>query len=109
MDAGEEGAGKLASPFQPGADCPANAYYFDDWLADDHGVPQARERIACLFEREAGGIAWRHFDFVTGQTETRPARELVLRWLSTVGNYDSFFALTSQPNAAFKTPVWSTV
>jgi len=108
MDAGEYGAGKLASTLQPGADCPANAYYFNDWLADDHGVPQARERIACLFEREAGGIAWRHFDFVTGQTESRPARELVLRWIATVGNYDYIFDWTFQQNGAIRIAVGST-
>ncbi|HUN98633.1 MAG TPA: primary-amine oxidase [Bradyrhizobium sp.] len=108
LDAGEYGAGKLASSLVPGADCPANARFFDDWLADEHGVPQPRARIACLFERSGGAIAWRHWDFVSNQTESRPARELVLRWIATIGNYDYVFDWTFQQDASIKVAVGAT-
>lgn len=68
MDAGEYGAGKLASSLIPGSDCPADSYFFDDWIADERGVPQQRKRIACLFERGDGQIAWRHWELVNNQS-----------------------------------------
>ncbi len=108
MDAGEYGAGKLASSLVPGADCPANAYFFSDWIADEKGVAQQRPRIACLFERGDGAIAWRHWDFISNQTESRPARELVLRWIATVGNYDYLFDWTFQQDGTIKVGVGAT-
>jgi len=108
LDAGEYGAGKLASSLIPGGDCPANAYFFDDWIADEHGVPQQRHRIACLFERGDGAIAWRHWDFISNQTESRPARELVLRWIATIGNYDYLFDWTFQQDGTIKVAVGAT-
>ena len=108
LDAGEYGAGKLASSLVVGGDCPSNAFYFDDWLADEHGVAQPRSRIACLFERGDGAIAWRHWDFITNQTESRPARELVLRWIATVGNYDYLFDWVFLQDGTIKVAVGAT-
>jgi primary-amine oxidase len=108
MDAGEYGAGKLASTLIPGSDCPADSYFFDDWIADERGVPQQRKRIACLFERRDGQIAWRHWELINNQTESRPARELVLRWIATVGNYDYIFDWTFQQDGTIRVAVGST-
>jgi primary-amine oxidase len=108
LDAGEYGAGKLASSLVPGSDCPANSYFFDDWIADERGEPQPRARIACLFERGAGVIAWRHWDFITNQIESRAARELVLRWIATVGNYDYIFDWTFQQDGTIRVAVGAT-
>jgi primary-amine oxidase len=108
MDAGEYGAGKLASSLVPGGDCPADSYFFNDWIADERGVPQERPRIACLFERGDGQIAWRHNDFVTNQLESRAARELVLRWIATVGNYDYIFDWTFQQDGTIRVGVGAT-
>ena len=108
MDEGEYGVGKLASSLVPGSDCPANAYYFDDWIADERGAPQHRERIACLFERTEGVVAWRHWDFITNQTESRAGRELVLRSIATVGNYDYIFDWTFQQDGTIRVAVGAT-
>ena len=108
MDAGEYGAGKLASTLIPGSDCPADSYFFDDWIADERGVPQQRKRIACLFERRDGEIAWRHWELLNNQTESRAARELVLRWIATVGNYDYIFDWTFQQDGTIRVAVGST-
>jgi primary-amine oxidase len=108
MDAGEYGAGKLASSLVPGSDCPAGSYFFNDWMADERGAPQPRSRIACLFERNDGVIAWRHWDFITNQTESRPGRELVLRWIATVGNYDYIFDWTFQQDGTIRVAVGAT-
>jgi primary-amine oxidase len=108
MDEGEYGAGKLASSLVPGSDCPANSYFLDDWIADERGTPQPRARIACLFERNDGLIAWRHWDFITNQTESRAARDLVLRWIATVGNYDYIFDWTFQQDGTIRIAVGAT-
>ena len=91
MDAGEEGMGRMAVALQPGLDCPANAVFFDTAFADDQGKPYTQANAACLFERYAGDIAWRHYDSVTGQDEVRKQTDLVLRSISSVGNYDYIF------------------
>lgn len=91
MDAGEEGMGRMAVVLQPGLDCPPNAVFFDAAFADDQGKPYTQANAACLFERYAGDIAWRHYDSVTGQNEVRRQTDLVLRSISSVGNYDYIF------------------
>jgi primary-amine oxidase len=108
MDAGEYGAGKLASSLIAGSDCPANSHFFNDWIVDEHGLPQQRPRIACLFERSDGEIAWRHWELITNHTESRAARELVLRWIATVGSYDYIFDWTFQQDGTIKVAVGST-
>ncbi len=84
FDAGELGLGVNASPLKPGVDCPANCSLFDAVFADGSGAPVAIPRAVAIYERD-GGIAWKHED------ETRRARELVLGFVSTVGNYDYGF------------------
>ena len=59
-------------------------------------------------ERGDGAIAWRHWDFISNQTESRPARELVLRWIATVGNYDYLFDWTFQQDGTLKVAVGAT-
>ena len=91
MDAGEYGVGRLAARLAPGADCPDTAVFFDTAFADDWGNPYFQERAACLFERYNGDMAWRHYEAVNGRLETRRRIDLVLRLISTVGNYDYVF------------------
>jgi len=108
LDAGEYGAGKLAVPLVEGTDCPPTAVYLSDVLADDHGKPQVREKVACLFEREAGDIAWRHYDFVSETTESRRARDLVVRQIAAIGNYDYVFDWTFREDGTIKVSVGAT-
>jgi len=108
MDAGEYGVGKLASSLVAGSDCPANSYYFDDWIVDDRGTLLNRPRIACLFERSDGEIAWRHWEAVRDQAESRPARVLVLRWIATAGNYDYVFDWSFQQDGTIGMAVGAT-
>jgi primary-amine oxidase len=84
FDAGEFGLGLNASSMRPGIDCPANCRTFDATFADPSGAPTTLPRAVALYERDAG-IAWKHDD------EARRARELVLSFVSTVGNYDYGF------------------
>jgi primary-amine oxidase len=84
FDAGELGLGSSASPLRPGVDCPTNCSVFDAVIADTSGNPHVISGAVALYERDAG-IAWKHGE------EARRARELVLSYVATVGNYDYGF------------------
>ncbi len=84
FDAGELGMGHVASLLRPGFDCPSNATLFDAVMADERGSPHGMPHVVALYERD-GGISWKHGG------ETHRARELVLGYVSTVGNYDYAF------------------
>lgn len=87
FDVGEYGVGRLASPLEPGQDAPENARLLDAVFADDNGKPYSLERAVGIYERD-GGILWKHFDTVSGKNESRRARELVMFFVATIGNYD---------------------
>ena len=108
LDAGEYGVGKLAAQLEPGLDCPASAVFFDAVFADDWGDPYTQERAACIFERDAGEVAWRHYEAVTGQTEVRKRTDLVLRLVATVGNYDYVFDWVFRQDGAIRVALGAT-
>lgn len=87
FDVGEYSVGRLASPLEPKLDAPENAQLIDATFADDLGKPYTLERAVAIYERD-GGILWKHFDTVSGKNETRRARELVMFFVATIGNYD---------------------
>jgi primary-amine oxidase len=87
FDVGEYSVGRLASPLEPKLDAPENAQLIDATFADDFGKPYTLERAVGIYERD-GGILWKHFDTVSGKNETRRARELVMFFVATIGNYD---------------------
>jgi len=84
FDAGELGLGVTASPLRAGVDCPTNCSLFDAVIADGSGTPRNIPGAIALYERDAG-IAWKHGD------DARRARDLVLSFISQVGNYDYGF------------------
>jgi len=87
FDVGEYSVGRLASPLEPKLDAPENAQLIDATFADDFGKPYTLERAVAIYERD-GGILWKHYDTVSGTNETRRARELVMFFVATIGNYD---------------------
>jgi primary-amine oxidase len=89
LDAGEYSAGGLAAPMEPGLDCPDNSVYFDMIVAGDDGKPGVKRNVSCLFERYAGDVAWRKRS--DNLMESRPRRDLVLRFMAVLGNYDYVF------------------
>ena len=105
IDAGEFFFEGLAEPLAPGLDCPDGADYFTDVIPDEHSFPRVRERVACLFERANGEVAWRHGREGTSDVTGRPMRELVLRMNATVDNYDYLFDWVFQPNGSIRIAV----
>jgi primary-amine oxidase len=89
LDLGDYGSGGLPRGLQEGTECPANSVFFDSLVADDRGMPRRVPRTACLFERLDGQVAWTHAE--RGAAEARARRDLVLRWIATIGNYDYVF------------------
>jgi primary-amine oxidase len=108
LDLGEYTAEGLLSPLERGDDCPENAVYLDGLAADEQGVPRPRRRAACLFEREAGAVSWRHLNWLTGDIDSRRARDLVLRSIANFGNYDYVFDWVFQQDGSIRVVVGST-
>ncbi len=94
MDSGEYGFGLFLTPLRAGVDCPEYATFLPAVIADDAGMPLEIPDAICIFERNIGDPAWRHFE-IFAQTpdnfvpaEGRSETELVVRTASEVGNYD---------------------
>ena len=104
LDAGEYGVGRLAVELQPGLDCPEHAVFRDAVFVDDYGEPYRSARAACLFERDAGDIAWRHTEAVD-RSEVRRSTELVVRLVSAIGNYDYVFDWVFRQDGAIRVVV----
>ncbi|GLT78496.1 hypothetical protein SLA2020_500290 [Shorea laevis] len=91
FDAGEYGYGLCAVSLQPYRDCPANAVFMDAYIAGQNGMPVRMYNVFCIFERYSGDILWRHTETSVPSgvvREVRPEVTLVVRMVSTVGNYD---------------------
>ncbi|KAI4351618.1 hypothetical protein L6164_005962 [Bauhinia variegata] len=91
LDAGEYGFGSNAMSLDPLNDCPRNAYYMEAVFVSTDGTPYVRPNMLCVFESYGGDIAWRHVECpITGMqvTEARPKVTLVVRMVSSLGNYD---------------------
>jgi primary-amine oxidase len=88
LDVGENDFGFMASELRPGIDCPADAAFLDALLADSRGEPLDGASVVCLFARDTGAPLWRHAEGVNRSYAGRPAVELVLRTIESVGNYD---------------------
>ncbi|KAK6913930.1 Copper amine oxidase, N3-terminal [Dillenia turbinata] len=91
FDAGEYGLGLCAASLEPLRDCPENARFLDGYVTGQNGTTVKMANLFCIFERYGGDIMWRHTEFGipgTVVTEVRPEVSLVVRMVSTAGNYD---------------------
>lgn len=87
FDLGEYGVGRLANPLRRGYEVPATATLLDSVFSDDKGQAYVTKGNVAIYERD-GGILWKHQDFESEEDQTRPARNLYLTYVATVGNYD---------------------
>jgi primary-amine oxidase len=87
FDVGEYSVGKLASPLELGTDTPENARLIPVTFAGENGDPLPAKNLVGIYERD-GGILWKHYDSNSEQNETRRARDLVMFFIATIGNYD---------------------
>ena len=85
FDVGEFGLGGALTPLRAGVDVPVGARLLDAVMVDERGKPTVRPGVVAIYERD-GGLAWKHGPVA------RRARELVVEWIATLGNYDYGFA-----------------
>ncbi len=88
FDEGEYGLGHFVNSLVPRSDAPENATFFAAILNDAKGEAVEIPRAIAIYEKD-GGLLWRHWDYDT--TESRRARDLVVSWIATIGNYDYAF------------------
>ena len=100
--------GGIASTLEPGIECPDNGTFFNAVVVSDKGRPRERARAACLFERSAGDVAWRHGRDGGLVIETRAKRDLVLRMFMTAGNYDYLFDWVFQQDGTLRVNLGAT-
>ena len=87
FDVGEYGMGRLASPIEPATDAPSNATLIDVTFANDSGQAYVLPRAVGIYERD-GGMLWKHYESFSKTNESRRARQLVIFFIATIGNYD---------------------
>jgi primary-amine oxidase len=87
FDVGEYGMGRLASSIEPNTDAPANATLLDVTYAADDGKPYVLPRAVGIYERD-GGMLWKHYEVYSKTNDSRRARQLVIFFIATIGNYD---------------------
>lgn len=90
LDSAEFGLGTTLSTLTLGVDCPLHSTLLDIAVPNDSGDASIRPGGACVFERPTGDSAWRHEGSGTDQALGNGVQEieLVLRFISTIGNYD---------------------
>jgi primary-amine oxidase len=107
IDAGQFfAAGGFLKAMRPGLDCPAHADWFDMVTAGENGAPKLASNMACLFERNPEGPAWRHAE--GGEVFGRPTRQLVLRASAAIGNYDYILDWRFDPDGTIEVAVGAT-
>ena len=87
FDVGEYGMGRLASSIEPNTDAPPNATLIDATFAGDDGKPYVLPKAVGIYERD-GGMLWKHYEGYSRTNESRRARQLVIFFIATIGNYD---------------------
>ncbi|KAF7140806.1 hypothetical protein RHSIM_Rhsim06G0109000 [Rhododendron simsii] len=108
FDLGEFGFGQSAVSLKPLADCPAHAVFMDGYYAGQHGKPIKISNVFCIFEQHAGNVIWRHTETgIPGEVirEVRAEVSLVVRMVSTIGNYDYIVDWEFKPSGAIKVGV----
>ena len=114
MDSGEYGFGIFMTPLRNGVDCPAYARFMPVTMPQDSGEPMAIPDAICIFERNIGDPAWRHYEVFAQSpdkpipAEGRPATELVVRSASVVGNYDYLIDYIFQQDGSIRIAVGAT-
>ena len=87
FDVGEYNVGRMAASIEPNTDAPENATLIDAVFAGDDGAPKTVKNAVGIYERD-GGLLWKHYDVFSQRNESRRARQLVVFFIATIGNYD---------------------
>ncbi|KAJ7679225.1 amine oxidase catalytic domain-containing protein [Mycena polygramma] len=89
------GMGRTTRALIVGYDCPYDALFLPGITHSDSGTLLQQDAI-CVFERDSGKPLSRHTGWMKGEMGAIKGYELVVRTISTVGNYDYLFDYTFQ-------------
>ncbi|NXC46113.1 AOC3 oxidase, partial [Penelope pileata] len=104
---GSFGIGRYASPLVRGVDCPYTATYMDTHTL--HESPGGRKATLCIFEQNLGSPLRRHYSNLQSLYYGGVANSaLVLRSITTVGNYDYVWDFIFYQNGAIEGKVQAT-
>ncbi|EJF56720.1 amine oxidase catalytic domain-containing protein [Dichomitus squalens LYAD-421 SS1] len=84
------GMGSAVRDMMPGYDCPHEAVYLPATTYNYEGSI-TRERAICIFEHDPGRPITRHTGYAAGEMGATLGYQLIVRSVSTVGNYDYLF------------------
>lgn len=89
FDVGEYGLGASSHSLRKGIEVPPHAQLFDIVYSDESGKPNRIQNAVAVYERSQG-ILWTHLnqDIKVGHKDTLKSQELVMTFLTAVGNYD---------------------
>lgn len=89
FDVGEYGLGVASHSLRRGIEVPSHARLFDFVYANESGKPETIPGALGIYERSQG-ILWTHLNMDTkpGHRDTMKNQELVITFISVVGNYD---------------------
>lgn len=107
LDAAEFNVGKLGVMLRPGYDCPSNAVYRDFVYASETGEPVTLENAVCLYET-GEGIDWTHYELNSDDRLVKPKKELVLKFLTAIGNYDYVYEWRLRDDGTIKVATGAT-
>ena len=99
-DGGEYGLGAVAVPFQPGRELPDNAMVLDAVVASASLEAVVEPERIFLYERENGDL-FGHVQESDGRHIYARAKELVIGFVTTVGNYDYIFTWVLRQDGGF--------
>lgn len=101
FDSGEYGLGYLSSQVNPGKELPANALALDAVLPTESlGASKDFPKRVFFYERD-GGALFAHVQSSDGSRITARAKELVVGFMATVGNYDYLYKWVFRQDATF--------
>jgi primary-amine oxidase len=87
FDVGEYNLGLLANQLEVGKEIPENGVLLNTVFANTEGEPFTIPGLVGIYERD-NGILWKHLDYKTQKNYVRRNRELVMKMMTTVDNYD---------------------
>lgn len=87
FDVGEYNLGLLANQLELGKEIPENGVLLNTVFANPEGEPFTIPGLVGIYERD-NGILWQHFNYRNQRKYLRRNRELVIKMIATVDNYD---------------------
>ncbi|MBN3940832.1 MAG: primary-amine oxidase [Nostoc sp.] len=87
FDVGEYNLGLLANTMELGKEIPENGLLLNAVFANEQGEPYQIPGVIGIYERD-NGMLWKHYEYNTQRNDVRRSRELVMKMMVAIDNYD---------------------